>query len=82
MPRYPVVIYWSDIDDAFIAIAPDLPGCAADGFDYEEAARNIAAAITTWVETAALDGRELPPPTAGEVTIKPGSPHEGPMDPL
>ena len=30
-PRYEMIIYWSDEDDAFIAEVPELPGCAADG---------------------------------------------------
>jgi len=31
MPKYEVIIYWSEEDQAFIAEVPELPGCAADG---------------------------------------------------
>ena len=34
-PRYEVIIYWSDEDEAFIAEVPELPGCAADGPTYK-----------------------------------------------
>jgi predicted RNase H-like HicB family nuclease len=28
MPKYEVIIYWSEDDKAFIAEVPELPGCA------------------------------------------------------
>ncbi len=31
MPKYAVIIYRSDEDQAFIAEVPELPDCAADG---------------------------------------------------
>ena len=31
MPKYEIIIYWSDEDNAFIAEVPELPGCMADG---------------------------------------------------
>jgi hypothetical protein len=30
MPKYEVIIHWSDEDQAFIAEVPELPDCAAD----------------------------------------------------
>jgi hypothetical protein len=40
MPRYEIIIYWSQADEAFIAEVPELPGCAADGKTYKEAPAN------------------------------------------
>jgi predicted RNase H-like HicB family nuclease len=31
MPKYELIIYWSERDQAFIAEVPELPGCTADG---------------------------------------------------
>lgn len=61
-PRYEVIIYWSDEDDAFIAEVPELPGCAADGQTYEEALANVQVIIAEWIETAEELGRPIPEP--------------------
>ena len=29
--KHEIIIYWSDEDEAFIAEAPELPGCMVDG---------------------------------------------------
>ena len=62
MHRYEVIIYWSDEDDAYIAEAPELPGCMADGATYEEALRNIQTVIVEWLETAKDIKRDIPKP--------------------
>jgi predicted RNase H-like HicB family nuclease len=61
-PRYEVIIYWSDEDDAFIAEVPELPGCAADGQTYEAALANVQVIIAEWIETAEELGRSIPEP--------------------
>ena len=61
-PRYEVIIYWSDEDDAFIAEVPELPGCAADGATYEQAVANVQVIIAEWIETAKELGRPIPEP--------------------
>ena len=35
--EYLVEVFWSDADEGFIAIAPDLPGCSAFGETPDEA---------------------------------------------
>jgi predicted RNase H-like HicB family nuclease len=40
MPKYEVIIYWSEEDQAFVAEVPELAGCAADGQTYQEAVAN------------------------------------------
>ena len=62
MIRYEVNIYWSNDDDAFIAEAPELPGCAADGASYQEALANLEVIIEEWIETAMELGRPIPQP--------------------
>ena len=60
--KYEVIIFWSDVDDAFIAEVPDLPGCMADGESYEEALSNAQVVICQWIETAKAIGRAVPKP--------------------
>lgn len=62
MTRYEVIIYWSDEDGAFIAEAPELPGCAADGPTREAALRNLEVVIEEWIDTARSLGRPIPQP--------------------
>ncbi|MGB9181016.1 MAG: type II toxin-antitoxin system HicB family antitoxin [Pyrinomonadaceae bacterium] len=60
--RYEIIIYWSEEDNAFIAEAPELPGCAADGATYAEALANVEVIIDEWIDTAKDLGREIPEP--------------------
>jgi len=60
MNRYTLLIYWSDVDNSFVAKVPELLGCAADGKDYKEAVRNVELAIDEWIEAAKAIGREIP----------------------
>jgi len=61
-PKYEVIIYWSEADDAFIAEVPELPGCAADGPTQEEALANVQIVIREWIETAKSLRRAVPKP--------------------
>ena len=62
MPKYEVIIYWSEEDQAFIAEVPELAGCMADGATYREAVANVEVVIQEWVETAQELGRPIPQP--------------------
>ncbi|MFH0765861.1 MAG: type II toxin-antitoxin system HicB family antitoxin [Calditrichota bacterium] len=62
MTKYEVIIYWSDEDQAFVAEAPELPGCAADGATHREALDNLEVIIGEWIGTAREMGREIPEP--------------------
>lgn len=60
--KYEVIIYWSEEDEAFIAEVPELPGCAADGENYQEALQNLEIAMQEWIETANALSRPIPQP--------------------
>jgi predicted RNase H-like HicB family nuclease len=60
--RYEIILYWSQADQAIVAEAPELPGCAADGATYQEAVASIEVVIREWIETAQELGRPVPVP--------------------
>ncbi len=62
MYKYEIIIYWSDMDKAFIAEVPELPGCAADGSTRQEVLHNVELVIDQWVETAKSLNRPIPKP--------------------
>ena len=62
MHRYEIILYWSNEDQAFIAEAPELPGCMAHGDNQEEALKNIQDAMQLWIDTAGTLGRPVPEP--------------------
>jgi predicted RNase H-like HicB family nuclease len=62
MPRYEIIIYWSQADEAFIAEVSELPGCAAGGKTCKEALANVEIIIQEWIEIAKELGRPIPAP--------------------
>ena len=62
MSKYEIIIYWSEVDNAFIAEIPELAGCMADGKTYFEALQNAEIIINEWIETAMFLDREIPVP--------------------
>jgi predicted RNase H-like HicB family nuclease len=58
--QYSVRIMWSNDDECFVARCLELPGCAADGETFLEAAESMDMAIQGWVETAKSEKRKLP----------------------
>lgn len=62
MHRYEIVIYWSDEDGAFVAEAPELPGCMAHGDTPAEALASCHEAMDLWLETARELERPIPAP--------------------
>ena len=63
-PKYEVIIYWREGDQAFIAEVPELPGCAADGRTYREALANVEVVIKEWIETTTELADTSPSPKA------------------
>lgn len=58
--KYLIEIFWSDEDEGFIAIAPDLPGCSAFGDTRTEAMEEMQDAMTAWLEACQSMDRKLP----------------------
>ncbi len=62
MIKYEMIIYWSEIDQAYLAEVPELSGCMADGATYREAVENAEQVISEWLEMAKELGRDIPEP--------------------
>ena len=62
--NYPIVIFWSDADEAYIADLPDLTYCSVHGATPEEALRELLVAREMWLESAHEHGATLPDPRA------------------
>ena len=62
MYKFRIIIYWSELDNAYIAEVPELAGCMADGKTYAEALFNVELIINEWIETARSLGRSIPIP--------------------
>ncbi|MEH2294318.1 MAG: type II toxin-antitoxin system HicB family antitoxin [Nostoc sp.] len=62
MFRYEIILYWSELDQSFIAEVPELSGCATDGDTYQEALHNVELVMEEWIETAKDLGRPIPEP--------------------
>lgn len=60
--KYEIIMYWSSIDDAFIAEVPELEGCVADGPTYEGALAMIQEVMDIWIETQKEMGHPIPEP--------------------
>lgn len=61
-PKYEIILFWSEDDQAFVAEVPELPGCIAHGYSQESALSNVKKAIMLWITTAEELGRAVPMP--------------------
>lgn len=57
-------VFYSNEDKAWIAVAPELPGCSAFGKNPERALEELDTAIELWLETAKLKKWNVPKPLA------------------
>ena len=62
MHKFEIILYWSNEDHAFVAEAPELPGCMAHGDSQETALKRINKAIQLWIDTASEFGDPIPQP--------------------
>lgn len=61
--RYPANIFWSDEDEGYVAVAPDLPGCSAVGDTEADAITELKTAIKGWIDAAKVAGNPIPQPS-------------------
>jgi predicted RNase H-like HicB family nuclease len=61
--RYPAHVFWSDEDEGYIAVAPDLPGCSAFGETQQCALIELQSAIAAWIKAANAAANPIPKPT-------------------
>ena len=66
MFKYAIEIFFSEEDEGYIAVVPELPGCSAFGKTEEESLREVKIAIELWLEAAKKEGREIPKPFGKE----------------
>jgi len=62
MSKYAITIFYSEEDEGYIAVVPELPGCSAFGETEEEALAEIRVAMELWLETAKKESRPIPGP--------------------
>ena len=63
MIPYPIVIFWSNEDEAYLADVLDLRSCSAHDATPEEALREVQVAFEVRLEAARERGIVLPRPT-------------------
>jgi len=63
MNEYPIVVFWSEEDDAYVADVPDLHYCSAHGDTPEEAIAEVRIALQAWLEAARELGKPIPTAT-------------------
>ena len=66
--RFEIDIFWSDEDDTYIAVVPDIPSCTAWGDTCEEALKEIKTAIRGNIEVAREFDHPVPQPKARQVS--------------
>ena len=60
MLKHEIIIFWSDEDDCYIAVAPELEGCSAHGAAYEDALREMKEAVSLWLDVAREFDNHIP----------------------
>jgi predicted RNase H-like HicB family nuclease len=66
--RYEIDIFWSEEDEAYIAVVPDLPYCSAWGETREEALAQVQDAIRGHIKVRQKHGDPIPEPTLHTAT--------------
>ena len=62
MSKYAIEIFYSEEDEGYIAVVPELPGCSAFGKSEVKALEEVKLAMDLWLKTAKSKGRKIPKP--------------------
>ena len=60
--KYAIQIFWSEVDDCFVAVCEDFPGLSAFGETREDALAESQIALDLFIETYRSKGIKLPQP--------------------
>ena len=60
--KYRIVLRYSEEDEGYIAVVPELRGCSAWGETEQKAIEAVEEAASAWLETAKANGIEIPVP--------------------
>ena len=67
MYKYAIEIFYSEEDEGYIAVVPELPECSAFGETEENALEEVKTAMNLWLEIARKDRRKIPKPQGKEM---------------
>jgi len=67
MHKYAIEIFYSEEDEGYVAVVPELAGCSAFGETEGAALKEVMTAVELWLETAEKEGREIPRPAGKEL---------------
>ncbi len=62
MKDYHINIFYSEVDEGYIADIPDLEACSAFGKTPSEALTQVEIAKVVWLEAARAEGKAIPQP--------------------
>jgi len=65
--QYEKIVYWSEEDECFIGICPELFGGGVHGDDPESVFRELLEVVEEWVVIYEKDGDPLPEPRRAAV---------------
>ena len=57
--KHTIKVFYSEEDEGYIAVVPELPGCSAFGETPEEALKEVKIAIELWIKAAEEIGKDL-----------------------
>jgi predicted RNase H-like HicB family nuclease len=62
MNKYEIIIFWSSVDEVFIAEIPELKGCIAHGDTQDQALKEVNKVAKEWLKLAKEEGWQIPEP--------------------